>query len=147
MRQSRNYGALHDTQREVDEQQTPPAETPERGAHRPNYRALHETQHQVDEQAAEERRAALNPQRRWAHHGGMVPQQHFALIWNKQDIEIKMAQTENSGTAREEEGSQPGRDQNDPELQQALAAVEDAKRREAAERARQQEHGRDGPER
>ena len=59
MRQPRNYGALHETHREVDEQQTPPAETPERAAHRPNYRELHETQHQVDAQAAEERRAAL----------------------------------------------------------------------------------------
>jgi hypothetical protein len=145
VRQPRNYGALHETHRQVDEQQTPPAETPERAAHRPNYRELHQTQYQVDVQAAEERRAALNPQRRWAHHGGLVPQQHSALIWNKQDIEIRMAQDNNSGAARGGQGTEQG--PNDPELQEARAAVEEARRREAAERARQQERDRGGPER
>lgn len=141
---------MQETHREVDEQQTAPAETPERAAHRPDYGTLHETQHQVDEQAPEERQAALNPQRSWTHHGGMEPQQYSAHTWHKQNIEIKMTQNENSGAAREGQGSQPsqpGHDENDPELQEARAAVEEARRREAAQRAQQQEHGRSGPER
>lgn len=138
---------MHEAHREVDEQQTAPAETPERAAHRPDYGTLHETQHQVDEQAAEERQAALNPRRSWTHHGGMVPQQYSADTWHKQNLEIRMAQNNNSGAARGGQGTEPGPSQNDPELQEARAAVEEARRREAAERARQQERDRGGPER
>ena len=146
MRHSGSYGALHETHREVDEQQNAPAATPERAAHRPNYDALRETQHELDEQQAGERVPDRPVQRSWTHRGGMVQQQHSALIWNKQNIEIKMAANDKTGTERGGEGTQPNQE-NDPELQQALAAVEDAKRREAAERARQQERDRGGPER
>jgi hypothetical protein len=68
------------------------------------------------------------------------------MIWHKQNIETKMAQNENSGAARDGQGGQSS-NENDPELQEARAAVEEARRREAAERARQQEHERSGPER
>jgi hypothetical protein len=141
LRHSGSYGALHETHREIDEQENAPAAEPERAAHRPDYEALRDTQHEIDEQQA---RIRLT-QRSWSHHGGMVPQQRSAIIWHNQNIEIKMAQNGNSGPERAGESTQPNQE-NDPELQQALAAVEDAKRREAAERARQQERDR-GPER
>jgi hypothetical protein len=142
LRQSRSYAALRETQREVDEQQSAPAETPERAPHRPNYEALRDTQHEIDERWARIRLM----HRSWTHLGGNVPHQHSALIWHNQNIEIKMAQNGNSSPERGGEGAQPNQE-NDPELQQAKAAVEDAKRREAAERARQQERDRGGPER
>jgi hypothetical protein len=142
LRHSGSYGALHETHREVDEQQNTPAATPEREAHRPNYEALRETQHEVDER----QEGIRLTQRSWTHYGGMVPQQHSAIKWHNQNIEIKMAQNQNSGPERAEEGAQPNQE-NDLELQEARAAVEEARRREAAERARQQERGRDGPER
>jgi hypothetical protein len=175
LRQSRSYGALHETHRQVDEEQSarapeqgpperkydalreterlveeqrhspPPREIPAPPPAERYYGALRETQHQLDERQAEEPDRPVR--RTWTHHGGMVPQQHSAIIWNKQNIESKMADNDKPGTERAGEGTQPGRDQNDPELQQALAAVEDAKRREAAERARQQERDRGGPER
>jgi hypothetical protein len=175
LRQSRSYGALHETHREADEQrsETPSPSRPERKhdavretqrqveeqRHAPPppeipspppperyYGALRNTQGQVDERQAEQPDRPV--QRRWAHHGGMVPQQRSAMIWNRQNIEIKMAENDKTGgSERAGEGAQPDREQNDPELQQALAAVEDAKRREAAERARQQERDRGGPER
>lgn len=177
MRQSRNYGALHDTQREADEQQStqapeqdpsgperkydalretqrqaeerryspPPPAIPAPPPAERSYGALRETQHQLDERQAEQPDRPVR--RTWTHHGGMVSQQHSAIIWNKQNIEIKMADNDKAGADPAGEGTQPGHDQNDPDLQQALAAVEDAKRREAAERARQQERDRGGPER
>ncbi len=80
----------------------------------------------------------------------MVPQQASANIWIRQNHEIRMAESDKPGGEREGEGaqpSQPNREQNDPELQEARAAVEEARRREAAERARQQERERGGPER
>ena len=142
---------MQETHREIDEQETAPAETPERAAHRPEHRpdygTLHETQHQVDEQATEERQAALNPRRSWTHHGGMVPQQYSAHTWHKQNLEIRMAQNNNSGAEREGQGTEPGPNENDQELQEARAAIEEARRREATERARQQERDRSGPER
>lgn len=68
------------------------------------------------------------------------------MIWHKQNVEIKMAANDKSGTERAGEGSQPGREENDPELQQARAALEDARQRQA-ERARQQDREHGGPER
>jgi hypothetical protein len=158
VRQSRSYGALHETHREADEQQPSSSpETPERSAHRPDYGALHDTEHQVDEQrearAAEERQAALNPRRSWTHYGGMWPHQLSAYVWNKQDIEIRtirMAENQNSGAEREGEGpetSQSEQAQDQAEIEEARAAIEETRRREAAERARQQERDRSGPER
>jgi hypothetical protein len=157
LRQSRSYGALHETHRQVDEQQSAPAE--QRQAR--NYGALHETQHRVDEQqnaAPEPGPERPDMQRSWSHRGGMVPQQESANHWIRQNNGIRMSDNEKPGAGREEpapgvtrgEGaqpSQPGRDQNDPELQEARAAVEEARRREAAERARMQERERSGPER
>jgi hypothetical protein len=153
LRQSRNYGALHETHRQVDEQQQSPAP----GARQPrHYGALHETQHQVDEQRnspAEtpekrpERPAVL---RSWTHHGGMVSHQDSANNWIKQNHGIRMAESDKNGTGREAEGaqpSQPNRQSNEAEVQEARAAVEEARRREAAERARLQERERSGPER
>jgi hypothetical protein len=61
-----------------------------------------------------------------------------------------MAESDKPGAGREGEGAQSpqsNRDQDQAELQEARAAVEDARRREAAERARQHEHDRSGPER
>lgn len=157
MRQARNYGALNDARREVGQQPNEPALTPEQSPSRDprHYGSLHETQRHVDErqntQAEELQERASRPiLRQWTHRGGMAPQQESAMIWHKQNIEIKMAAAnDKSGGEQEQagEGSQPNREENDPELQQARAAVEDAKRREAAERTRQQERDRSGPER
>jgi hypothetical protein len=148
LRQPRNYGALRDTQRQADEPGISPPETPERAAHRPNYAPLHDTQQRIDEQARADEAAEQRTQRpilrRWTHRGGMVPQQESATIWNRQDIEIRknqMAENDKTEANKEGEGTQRGVDENDPELQEAKAVVEDARRREAAERARQQERG------
>ena len=124
MRQQRNYGALHDTRREVDEQQNAPA----------------------PEESAERR----GPLRTWTHYGGMVPQQESANKWIRQNYEIRMAANDKPGASREGEGAQSSQsesEQDQAELQEARAAVEEAKKREGAERARQQEHERSGPER
>jgi hypothetical protein len=157
LRQARNYGALHDTRREADQQPNEPALTPEETQSRDprHYGSLHETQQHVDEKQnaqaePSEERSGRPILRQWTHRGGMAPQQESAMIWHKQNIEIKMAAANDKSGGeqeREGEGSQPNREENDPELQQARAAVEDAKRREAAERARQHEHDRSGPER
>ena len=150
MRQPRSYGALHETHREVEEQQNSPAATrPTR-----NYGALHETQHQVDEkqnspaQAPENHAGPANILRSWTHHGGMYSQQQSANKWIEQNYEIraKMAESGKPGAGREGEGAKPSQE-NDRDLQEARAAVEDARRREAAERARTQERDRGGPER
>jgi hypothetical protein len=146
LRQSRSYGALHETHRQVDEQQSAPAAQPQPR----NYDALRETQHRVDEQTAAPEPGPKRPdiQRSWTHHGGMVPHHASAHNWIKQNHEIRMSDNGKPGTGREGQGTQqPSRDQNDPELQEARAAVEEARRREAAERARQQERDRSGPER
>ena len=55
-----------------------------------------------------------------------------------------MATSNQSGPSRQGQGTQA---ENNPDVAQARAAVEDAKRREAAERARAQERDRGGPER
>jgi hypothetical protein len=163
LRQSTNYGSLHETHREslprtrsgVDDlhSRLEPQARPPR-----NYEALRDTQHQVDHQSPRTRSgvdrdaAQQGPerpeiQRSWTHHGGMVPQQHSANIWDRQNQEIiRMSDNQRSGAGREGEG-QPARDENDPELQEARAAVEEARQREAAERARMQERDRGGPER
>jgi hypothetical protein len=150
LRQSRNYGALHETHRQADEQQTPPA-APSRQPR--DYGAVRETHHQVDEQQ-NQNSPAKTPERpdvlrSWTHHGGMVPQQKSANDWIKQNNEIRMANGDKPGAGREGEGAQPSQPnrENDPDLQQARAAVEEARRREAAERARSQERERSGPER
>jgi hypothetical protein len=151
-RQPRNYEDLRETQYRVDEQlssRPEPAPTPQPG----NYEVLRRTQYEVDAQLNSPTEAEAEPQRpeaqrSWTHRGGMVPQQESAQIWIKQNHEIRMA-NENPGAEREGQGtqpSQPSRDENDPQLQEARAAVEEARRREAAERARQQERDR-GPER
>lgn len=150
MRQPRSYGALHETQHVVDEQQNSQLETPSPGASREprNYDALHETQAQVDDQL--NRPAPEGPQRSWTHHGGMVPQQESANEWIRQNYEMRMAANDKSGESREEEkAQQPESDhaQDQAELQEARAAVEEARQREATERARQQERERSGPER
>ena len=158
MRQTRNYGALNESHREVDEQQNssaaPGQEDPAPSRQPRNYGALHETQSQVDGRqnspATEERAEHPAPLRSWTHYGGMVPQQGSANIWIRQNYEIRMAESDKPGAGREGEGAQSpqsNRDQDQAELQEARAAVEDARRREAAERARQHEHDRSGPER
>jgi hypothetical protein len=61
-----------------------------------------------------------------------------------------MAANDKSGAGQESEGPQSpqsNRGQDQAELQDARAAVEEAKRRESGERARQQERDRSGPER
>jgi hypothetical protein len=132
-RQSRNYGALHETQREIDEQQ------------------------QQDTPAPEEQAARRGPLRTWTHYGGMVPQQASANKWIRQNHEIRMAANESS-QGREEpapgstrgkgtQSQQSEQEQDQAELQEARAAVEEAKQREASERVRQQERDRSGPER
>jgi hypothetical protein len=149
-RQPRNYEELRRTQYKVDRE---PSSRPDPGpAPQPgNYEVLRRTQYEVDAQrnsgAAAPEPEAQRPgvQRSWTHHGGMVPQQHSANVWIRQNHEIRMA-NENSGTQRQEQGAQAGRNQSDPQLQEARAAVEEARRREAAERARTQERDR-GPER
>ena len=80
----------------------------------------------------------------------MVPQQKSANDWIKQNNEIRMANGDKPGAGREGEGAQPSQptaSRTTPDLQQARAAVEEARRREAAERARSQERERSGPER
>jgi hypothetical protein len=149
LRQSRSYGALNETHRQIDEQQNSQPETPTRTTSRDprNYGALHETHRQADEAPEPER---PGPLRSWTHRGGMVPHQESAHTWIRQNNEIRMAESDKSGPAREGEAaqpSQPNRDQNQAELQEARAAVEEARRREAAERARLQERERGGPER
>lgn len=88
--------------------------------------------------------------RNWTHLGGMVPHHDSANRWHKQNEHLMSERHNGGGSSREGQGTQTsgsGRDQNDPELQQARAAVEEARRREAAERARLQERERGGPER
>ncbi|MBV9825372.1 MAG: hypothetical protein JO001_06835 [Alphaproteobacteria bacterium] len=147
MRQSGNYGALHETHREVDEQLNGRAPASQESRY---YGALHETQHEVDaQQNAIPETIPQRPeiQRSWTHHGGMVPQQGSANDWVRQNYEIRMSDNQRSDADRTGENTQPAHDQNDPELQEARAAVEEARRREAAERARTQERDRGGPER
>jgi hypothetical protein len=127
-----------------------------------SYGALHETQHEIDEQkdtpASEEHAARRSPLRSWTHYGGMVSQQESANKWIRQNNEIRMAANESQSTGREEpapgatrgEGTQSRQseqEQDQAELQEARAAVEEAKQREASERGRQQERDRSGPER
>ena len=126
MRQQRNYGALNETRRELDEQQAAPNPSQEERAESP--RVL----------------------RTWTHEGGMVQHHDFANKWVRQNHEIKMAANDKPGAGREGEGaqsSQPDRAQQQAELQEARAAAQDARQREAAERSRQQERDRGGPER
>jgi hypothetical protein len=125
VRQQRYYGAVNDTRRQIDEQQVTPGP------------------------ASEERADPARPLRTWTHYGGMVPQQESANKWIRQNHEIRMAANDKPGTSREGEGAQPSQDraQDQAELQEDRAAVEEARRREAAERARQQERERGGPER
>jgi hypothetical protein len=153
VRQPRNYGALNDTHREVDQQQNSPADArPAR-----NYDALRDTQHQVDEK---QNSPAQTPQKRpdgpvvrsWTEQGGMVAHQESARDWIEQNQEIrkKMAQNAKSGASRGGEGTQSPqseREQDQAELREARAAINETRQREAAERARQQERGRSGPER
>jgi hypothetical protein len=137
LRQSRNYAALHETQHQVDETPSPAGRQPR------NYDAVRDTQHQVDRDAEESpKRPAI--QRSWTHLGGMVPQQKSANDWIEQNQEIRMSDRRDSGSGRDGQGAQPeaARDENDPELQEARAIVEEARRREAAERARLQERDR-----
>ena len=160
MRQARNYGALNETHREslprtrsgVDEERNSEPEAPSQAASRQprSYGAVHQTHWQLDERQSP---AADTPERpatvrSWTHYGGMVPQQTSANDWIKQNYEISMSDNAKPGAGREgAQSPQPGRDQNGPELQEARAAVEEARRREAAERARLQERDRSGPER
>ena len=155
MRQARNYGAVNETHRQVDEERNPGPEAPsqETVSRQPrSYGAVHQTQWQLDERqnpsAGMPERPAIV--RSWTEYGGMVPQQGSANDWIKQNREIGMSDSGKSGAGRGGEGTQstpPDRRQNDPDLQQARAAVEEARRREAAERARMQERERGGPER
>ena len=155
MRQARNYGAVNQTHRQVDQEQNSRPEAPSQAESRQprSYGAVHQTQWQLDEQPGHA--SANTPERpaivrSWTEYGGMVPQQGSANDWIKQNREIAMSDSGKSGAGRGGEGaqpSQPNREQNDPDLQQARAAVEAARQREAAERARQQERERGGPER
>jgi hypothetical protein len=125
LRQQRNYGALDQAHQQLDEH------------------------HATSGQAPEER-GDQGPLRTWSHHGGMVPQQESANKWIRQNHEIRMAANDKSGSEREGEGAQSPQSDRAPdqaELQEARAAVEEARRREAAERTRQQERERGGPER
>lgn len=149
MRQPRSFGALQETHRQVDGQEN----APEAPASRParHYGTLHDTEQQVEAQNARAKQAAPEL-RSWTHHGGMVEHHASANEWIRQNHEIrtKMAANDKSGAGRDGEGapsSQSNREQGQAELQEARAAVEEARRREAAERARQQEHDRSGPER
>jgi hypothetical protein len=148
VRQARNYGTINEAHRQslprtrsgVDEQQNAAA-----AQRQPrNYDVLRATQQHVDKQQNSppepERPDTL---RRWTHYGGMVPQQKSANDWIKQNYEIRMSDNGKTGAGRQGQGTQPSA----AELQQAQAAVEEAKRREAAERARLQERDRGGPER
>lgn len=152
-RQPRNYDPVRETQYQADERLNarhveelhsrlePQSRQPR------NYEALRETQQRVDDRQAEQELPDRPVQRSWTHRGGMVPQQESAITWIRQNHEIRMAKGDNTGAERAGEGApQPTRDQNDPELQEARAAVEEARRREAAERQRLQERER-GPER
>jgi len=147
LRQSRNYGALHETHQQTDEQQNSPSASREPR----NYGALHETQHQVDEQLGQQGPERPDVLRSWTHLGGMVPQQGSANEWIRQNYEIRMAENDKPGADREGDGQQQSpqqdREQDQAELQEARAAVEEARRREAAERALQQQRERSGPER
>jgi hypothetical protein len=146
LRQARNYGALHEAQQQAEEPQASPAARQPR-----NYEAVRETQHQVDEQQASSDNRPERPtvQRSWSHYGGMASQQESANEWIRQNNEIraKMAETAKSGASREGQGTQSPQQGQDAAVQRAQAAVEDARRREAAERGRQQERERSGPER
>jgi hypothetical protein len=149
LRQTRNYGAVHETHREVEEQQK--AAAPDPAASRQptrNYDAVRDTQHQVDDR---QMRKKIEP-RVWTNHAGMVSQNEAANRWieENQEIRKKMAQSNNPGASREGQGAQPSqspRQQNDPVLQEARAISEQTKRREAADRARVQDRERSGPER
>jgi hypothetical protein len=188
--QSRNYGALNETHRQVEEIQNAFPEAPPRQPR--NYEAVRETQYQTDERQTAEPEAAASPSpqprnyqvlrdaqheslpqtrsgveearateeqqperpvfRTWTHLGGMVPQHGSAIRWDKQNQEIiRMSDRGDAGTDRDGEGTsspqQESVNENDPDLQEARAVVEEARRREAAERARQQERDRGGPER
>lgn len=155
MRQARNYGAVNETHRQVDEERNSRPEAPSQEAvsRQPrSYGAVNQTQWQLDERQNSSANTPERPAivRSWTHYGGMVPQQGSANDWIKQNREIGMSDSGKSGAGRGGEGaqpSQPNREQNDPGLQEARAAVEEARRREAAERARSQERERGGPER
>jgi hypothetical protein len=125
VRQQRHYGALNETPRQIDEPEVTPDPAPE------------------------ERADPARVLRTWTHYGGMVPQQESANEWIKQNREIRMAANDKTGAGRDGESAQSSQDraQDQAELQEARAAVEEARRREAAERARSQERERDGPER
>jgi hypothetical protein len=76
----------------------------------------------------------------------MVPQQDSANKWIEQNrkMRTKMAENDKSGTERDGEGAQPSQSEREADaadLEEARAAVEEAKQREAYERARQQERG------
>ncbi|HTV88819.1 MAG TPA: hypothetical protein VME41_07375 [Stellaceae bacterium] len=151
-RQPRNYEAVRQTQYEADAQPGARPEAPSLPPQPRNYAVLRQAQRQVDDDRLAQQEAPDRPlQRSWTHRGGMVPQQESALTWVRQNHEARMASSENSGAERREQGTQqpaqPGRGENDPDLQEARAAVEEARRREAAERARQHERERGGPER
>lgn len=166
LRQPRHYGPLRETHEAdlppersgAEEGEQSPA-APEPSASRParNYQALHDSEQQADARIARARQAT-EEMRSWTHHGGMVEHHASAHEWVRQTYEIrsKMAANQQPGAGRDgqesnrEEGpgsSQLNREQNQSELQEARAAVEEARRREAAERARQQGHERGGPER
>jgi hypothetical protein len=151
VRQSRNYAAVNETQRQslprtrsgVEEQRHAVIDAREPR----NYDALRATEQRVDREVEQQgpQRPAIH--RSWTHHGDMVSQQGSARVWDKQNQElIRMSDNQSPGAGREGDG-QPARNENDPELQEARAAVEEARRREAAERARMQERDRGGPER
>ena len=143
MRQARNYGALHETHREVEET---PSQTVSREPRA--YGAVRQTQWQLDEQQQSRAEASARPPivRSWTHYGGMVPQQELANDWIKQNDKSRMSDS-GKGMGGRQGSPSPDRQQNDAELQQARSVVEEARRREAARRERQQEHERGGPER
>lgn len=147
MPQPTDYGALRDTHRQVEEQRNPqpPASRQPR-----NYEPLRDTGREVEERreasaeasrSSQERpvRPVLRVLRMWTQLGGMEHHNASAFRWIRQNYEIRMAQSNQSGPGRGGEGAQA---ENDPDLAEARAAVEEAQRREAAERARAQERDR-----
>lgn len=118
LRQQRNYQALNDAQRELDAR--------------------------AEEPAAASPEAQRGPLRSWTHYGGMVPQQESALLWVKQNYEIRMAANDRTGNSHDQDNTQSAeRAQNEAELQEARETAEDARQREAERsREREQERGR-----
>jgi hypothetical protein len=156
LRQSRNVGALHETQRHVDEEQSRDAELskgpPDHGLRTPrNYDALRDSHYHVDDRASgRSPQDASEPQRNWTHHGGMVSQQSSAMEWIRQNDEYGLSGWEQRKPAREGKemsSQQADQAQKDQELAEARAAVDEARRQEVAERTQQQQRDRGGPER